>query len=141
MDVRRWLRANPDRAAAWICVGLGVIALLVGFHGIAGTGYPAEQMPYLLSGGIGGALLIAFGATLLLSADMRDEWHTLDRIEKRLEALEQQQSDGATAAISEQPVAAEPVTVETPAAIETPAATGRNGAGRRRARSTRAPDA
>jgi hypothetical protein len=84
MDIRQWLRANLDRAGAWLSVAAGVIVLLIGWHGVAHTAYPAEQLPYIISGGIGGALLIAFGATLLISADLRDEWHKLDRIEQRL---------------------------------------------------------
>jgi sulfite exporter TauE/SafE len=84
MDVKRWLRTNPDRAAAWVCVAVGVIVLFLGWEGASNTAYTAEQLPYILSGGIGGALLVAMGATLLISADLRDEWHKLDRIEKRL---------------------------------------------------------
>jgi hypothetical protein len=84
MDLKRWLRANWDRAAAWTCVLAGVAALIVGWQGASTTAYPAEQLPYILSGGIGGALLMAMGATLLISADLRDEWQKLDRIEKRL---------------------------------------------------------
>jgi hypothetical protein len=86
MELSRWLRANLDRAGAWLAIVVGAIALIVGWHGAAHTAYPAEQIPYLISGGIGGALLVAFGATLLISADLRDEWHKLDRIERKLDA-------------------------------------------------------
>ena len=55
--------------------------LFLGWEGASNTAYTAEQLPYVLSGGIGGALLVALGATLLISADLRDEWHKLDRIE------------------------------------------------------------
>lgn len=90
MDLKRWLRMNPDRAAAWACVALGIVALVVGWEGASNTAYTAEQLPYIISGGIGGALLVAMGATLLISADLRDEWHKLDRIEKRLAAPAQE---------------------------------------------------
>jgi hypothetical protein len=87
MDLKRWLRANWDRAAAWLCVVLGVVFLLLGWEGVSKAAYPAEQLPFILSGGIGGALMVAMGATLLISADLRDEWQKLDRIEKKLDQV------------------------------------------------------
>jgi len=101
MDLKRWLRTNPDRAAAWVCVALGALVLLLGWEGSSNTAYTAEQLPYIISGGIGGALLVALGATLLISADLRDEWHKLDRIEKRLSP----------------PVSSDPVDVSTEAEV------------------------
>jgi hypothetical protein len=88
VDWKRWLRANWDRTGAWLCVVVGALVLLLGWRGVSDTAYPAEQLPYIVSGGIGGALVIALGATLLISADLRDEWRKLDRIERRLAALE-----------------------------------------------------
>ena len=85
MDLKRWLRSNWDRAGAWLCVGVGAVLLIAGWVGASNTAYPAEQLPYILSGGIGGALFVAMGATLLISADLRDEWRKLDRIEKKLD--------------------------------------------------------
>jgi hypothetical protein len=87
VDVKRWLRANWDRAAAWFCVVLGVVFLFIGWEGVSKSAYPAEQLPFILSGGIGGALMVALGATLLISADLRDEWQKLDRIEKKLDQV------------------------------------------------------
>ena len=84
MDLKRWIRANWDRVAAWACVAVGALVLILGWHGVARSAYPAQQMPYIISGGIGGALLVALGATLLISSDLRDEWQKLDRIESRL---------------------------------------------------------
>jgi hypothetical protein len=39
-------------------------------------------MPYMLSGGVTGIFMIGLAAVLWLSADMRDEWRKLDRIEE-----------------------------------------------------------
>jgi hypothetical protein len=86
MNLKHWVRTNPDRAGAWTAVALGAIVLFLGWQGASTTEYPAEQLPYIISGGIGGALLVAVGATLLISADLRDEWRKLDRIERRLQA-------------------------------------------------------
>lgn len=84
MRRQEWVRANWDRFGAWICVAVGVLVLFLGWQGVSRQVYPASQLPYVISGGIGGALLIAFGATLLISADLRDEWQKLDEIASRL---------------------------------------------------------
>lgn len=94
--MRRFLRANWDRALGAALVLAGVVALVVGWLGISGTGLAAEQNPYLISGGLGGIALVGIGCTLWLSADLQDEWRRLDALEERLAALERVQSrDGA----------------------------------------------
>jgi hypothetical protein len=84
MDLKRWARLHWDRLLAWALVAGGAVALYVGWHGVADTPFPAEQMSYVVSGGIVGGLLIVLGGALLVSADLRDEWHKLDRIEALL---------------------------------------------------------
>ena len=86
MDVVNRLRRQWDRFGAWVCIGIGGLALLVGWIGMSGTAYPAEQLPYILSGGIAGVFFLGLGAMLWLSADLRDEWCKLDRIEAQLAA-------------------------------------------------------
>jgi hypothetical protein len=92
MDVRRYLRAQWDRVLAIACVVLGALALLLGWLGVSGTALSYKQLPYLISGGLVGVVLIGLGATIYLSADLRDEWRKLDRLEERvdraLDALE-----------------------------------------------------
>jgi hypothetical protein len=65
----------------------GLLVLLIGWIGVSGTAYPAEQIPYLLSGGLFGAVLIGIGATVWLSSDLHDEWRKLDRVEDLLREL------------------------------------------------------
>lgn len=84
MTVLRWLRVQWDRALAVTVFAAGVVALVVGWAGISGEVFAARQLPYLLSGGIGGLFLLGAGATLWLSADLRDEWYQLRRIEQRM---------------------------------------------------------
>ena len=86
MNIVRWLRVQWDRALAGAAALAGVIGLIVSWAGISDEVFAARQLPYLLSGGIGGLFLLGVGATMWLSADLRDEWHKLDRIERRLEA-------------------------------------------------------
>jgi hypothetical protein len=49
--------------------------------------YPAKQLPFIISGGIGGMCIIGLGALFWLSGDLRDEWTALDRIHEALADL------------------------------------------------------
>ena len=84
MDLGKWLALQWDRVAAWAAVLAGAVALIVGWFGVSGTAYQSEQIPYIVSGGIGGLFLLGLGGLLWLSADMRDEWYKLDRVEEEL---------------------------------------------------------
>ncbi|HWE65083.1 MAG TPA: hypothetical protein VG298_00420 [Acidimicrobiales bacterium] len=70
-----------DRVGAWGLVIAGIVLLIVGYFGVSGTVFPAEQLPFVISGGIGGLCALGLGCALWLSADLRDEWRKLDRIE------------------------------------------------------------
>lgn len=85
MDVKIWLRAQWDRVLGGVGIGIGLLALLLGYQGVADTPFPAEQLPYIVSGGLLGIALIGIGLTSWLSADLRDEWRKLDRIERLLD--------------------------------------------------------
>jgi hypothetical protein len=61
-----------------------VLALLLGYRGVSESLSTGRQLSYLISGGVGGLMLVAVGVTLLLSADLHDEWRKLDRIEEAL---------------------------------------------------------
>jgi hypothetical protein len=74
------VRSQWDRAMAIGAAVLAGLVLLIGYFGVASTSYPAEQIPYVVSGGITGILLMGAAATLWLSADMRDEWRKLDEL-------------------------------------------------------------
>jgi hypothetical protein len=95
MDLRTWLRAQYDRVGAGALVIGGLLALLLGWLGASRTVYATEQIPYLISGAAFGIFLLGVGATMWLSADMRDEWRKLDRIEAKLGPTANS-SDGTT---------------------------------------------
>jgi hypothetical protein len=76
-----WLRAEWDRVAGFSLIGVGALLLVVGYHGVSRSPYVAEQLSYIASGGLGGLFCLGFGATLLISADLHDEWRKLDRLE------------------------------------------------------------
>ena len=87
MDLNKLLKSQWDRVGAWLLVVAGALALIFGWVGVSGKAYLANQLPYVISGGIGGIFLLGVGATLWLSADLRDEWQKLDRIEQVLSDL------------------------------------------------------
>jgi hypothetical protein len=80
MELTTWARAQWDRLLAWLLVAVGLVALLVGWLGVSGTPYLAEQLPYLVSAGMLGLFLLGVGATVWISADLRDEWRKLDEL-------------------------------------------------------------
>ncbi len=82
MNVLQWARGQWDRVSAWILISLGGLAVVLGWLGVRTEALTQKQIPYIISGGIGGLLLVAVGAMLWLSADLRDEWRKLDAIER-----------------------------------------------------------
>jgi hypothetical protein len=87
MDIAKWLRLQWDRAGAWVCAIAGAVSLIIGWIGVSGSGYPAEQNAYIISNGIGGMFLLGLAGSLWVSADLRDEWRKLDRLEAALRDL------------------------------------------------------
>lgn len=85
MDSLRQLSSQWDRVAAIVLTAVGALLLVLGYFGVSREGLAAEQIPYVASGGLGGIFLMGVGAALWLSADLRDEWKKLDRIESVLE--------------------------------------------------------
>jgi hypothetical protein len=84
MDLNNLVKSQWDRVAAIGLTLIGALVLLIGWIGISDTAYLAEQAPYIISGGVGGVFFLGVGATLWISADLRDEWRKLDRIEDAL---------------------------------------------------------
>ena len=82
------LRSEWDRAAAIAALVVGVAAMINGWVGVSGTAYSAEQMPFIVGGGLVGIFLLGVAAVLWLSADLRDEWRKLSDIDDRLAHLE-----------------------------------------------------
>jgi hypothetical protein len=70
---------------ALVLVGLGV--LIAGCAGVSNATETVDQMSYLISGGILGLFLLGLGATLWLSADLRDEWRKMDHLQASVDAL------------------------------------------------------
>ena len=84
MNLIELAKKQWDRTAGIVFTVVGVICLIGGWLGVRGTPILAEQTRYIVSGGIGAVVFLGLGATLWLSADLRDEWRKLDRIEQSL---------------------------------------------------------
>lgn len=67
-DIMERLR-DPRLVLALVAGIAGAIAVFVGYFGVSGTLDPAQQLPYLISGGVGGLFLLGVAATLLFSTD------------------------------------------------------------------------
>ena len=80
----KMLKLQWDRVSGLVCGVAAVVMLVTGWVGLSDRNDPADQIPFIMSGGLGALLLIGIGATLWLSADLRDEWHTLEGIGETL---------------------------------------------------------
>ena len=95
-DLIVWVRNQSDRVASWACIGVGVICLIAGWIGVSATAFPGEQMPYVVSGGLVGIFLLGLGGVLWLSADLRDEWRELARLERAVLVAGNAEAEGTS---------------------------------------------
>jgi hypothetical protein len=87
MEFLKWCRLQWDRVSAVVALSAGALLLVVGWAKVSGTPYAAEQIPVVVSCGLGGIFLLGLGAMLWHSADLRDQWRKLDRLEERFDAV------------------------------------------------------
>ncbi len=59
------------RVAAGVLTAAGVVAVLIGYLGVRDESDVALQVPYFVSGGLGGLALIGLGALALIQYQMR----------------------------------------------------------------------
>ena len=99
MNFIRYARLQWDRVSAVITVIAGALVIILGWIGVSQAALTAQQLPYVISGGIGGLFLLGVGGVLWLSADLRDEWRKLDAIED----LTRQQLEVAASEVADDP--------------------------------------
>jgi hypothetical protein len=75
--------------AGWIFFGFGALLVTIGYFGISGEAVVAKQLPYLISGGLGGVLLAILGGYFLAIEELRKDGGRLDRMERQIEQLHQ----------------------------------------------------
>lgn len=87
--LRRWAADAVRPWIGWICIGVGALLMLLGWFGVSREAIPAKQIPYLVSGGIGGVFLAVLGAYFLATQELRNDSGRLDRLETMVEELHQ----------------------------------------------------
>src|SRR5205085_10080958 len=88
-EVWRWISTAVRPYLGWILLGIGAILLLVGYLGVSREALPGKQIPYLVSGGIGGMFLAVLGAYFLGTQELRRDSGRLDRLEQMVAELHQ----------------------------------------------------
>ena len=83
----RWVGDSVRPWLGWILIGAGALLMLLGWFGVSREAIPAKQIPYLVSGGIGGIFLAVLGAYFLGTQELRNDSGRLDRLEKMVEEL------------------------------------------------------
>ncbi len=73
--------------AGWLFYGCGALLVIIGYLGVSGESIVAKQLPYLISGGIGGVLLAILGGYFLGIEELRRDGGRLDRMERQIEEL------------------------------------------------------
>lgn len=73
--------------AGWVFFAFGALLVVLGYLGISGESIVAKQLPYLISGGIGGILLAILGTYFLSIDELRRDSGRLDRMERQIEEL------------------------------------------------------
>lgn len=135
MELLTWCRLQWDRALAVAAMTAGVVMVLIGWIGVSGTPFVAKQVPYIISGGIGGLVLLVVAATLWLSADLNDEWRALDALDAKVLGVA---SDQAAVAALEERLRVLELLARLPQGEPTPAPVPTGGVRQRRAPGPRA---
>jgi hypothetical protein len=76
------LRAQGDRLLGFAFLVGGGFLIFLAYWGLSDSTDPAQGMAYASSGGLGGLFLVGLGATLVVSADLRDSWRKLRLLER-----------------------------------------------------------
>jgi hypothetical protein len=83
----RWVGRATRPVAGWACIAVAGLFVLAGYLGVSREAIVAKQLPYLISGGVGGVVLAIVGAYLLGTEDLRRDAARLDRLERMVAEL------------------------------------------------------
>lgn len=83
----RWVGKATRPVIGWVLLGIAALIILIGWIGVSGTPIVAKQIPYVVSGGIGGVLLAVLGAYFLGTEELRKDSGRLDRLERMVDEL------------------------------------------------------
>lgn len=74
------IRTQWDRTAAYSLIAVACALFILGDVGLTHSPYGAEEVTYLISGGLGALVLLSLGVSLLLVAELRDRHLKLGRL-------------------------------------------------------------
>lgn len=83
----RWAARATRPVVGWVLIAVGALAILLGYLGVSRESLVAKQIPFMVSGGITGMVLVAVGAFFLGTEDLRRQLQRLDRIEQQVDDL------------------------------------------------------
>lgn len=83
----RWAARSTRPYVGWVLMALGAVAIALGWYGVSGESLVAKQLPFLISGGITGMVLVAVGAFFLGTEDLRRQLARLDTVERQVAEL------------------------------------------------------
>jgi hypothetical protein len=83
----RWAAAAVRPWAGWILAGVGIVVIIVGWYGVSGEALVAKQLPYLISGGLGGVALVGIGAAMISAERRRQDTGRIERLEEMVGEL------------------------------------------------------
>lgn len=80
----RRLPAGWDWILGYGLIALAGVVLLITSLAVSGSRFISDQLADIVSGGLGGLVLLGLGAVLIVTAGLGDEWRKLDRLEDAL---------------------------------------------------------
>jgi hypothetical protein len=83
----RWAGKATRPWIGWAFIGIGALLVLLGYLGVSRESIVEKQIPFLVSGGIGGVLLCVVGAYFLGTEELRKDSGRLDRLETMVAEL------------------------------------------------------
>ena len=83
----RWFGKATRPWVGWVFIGIGALLVLLGYLGVSRESIVEKQIPFLVSGGIGGVLLCVVGAYFLGTEELRKDSGRLDRLETMVQDL------------------------------------------------------
>lgn len=89
---------DPRIVIGWVLIAAGAIAVFLGYWGVSDTLDPGKQLPYIISGGIGGLFLLGFGAAMLFSSDLADARRQVGETRELVEQLRAELAAGGRSA-------------------------------------------
>lgn len=85
--MRRWIENSPIAVGVGLIV-VGLVAIFLAWNGAAGKDFVEGQLPYLISGGLGGLVAVGGGfTTILVQTRRRDNAELVDRLDQMMELL------------------------------------------------------